>query len=147
MRWPARLKGRDTGVLKDPRVVIYQQHWHAPESQSQDVPGEWRAETWPPTGLTPLTLYLQPEHRLAADSAAAGRDLLRCVPSTGVEAGFWWGELLTDQRPVDAFSLIYVRRRLRTRVAILGLYQPGLRLTRAWLIGSCACPMWHRMGA
>ena len=42
------LKGRDTGVLKDPRVVIFQQHWHAPESRAQDVPGEWRAETWPP---------------------------------------------------------------------------------------------------
>src|SRR3981189_951116 len=54
------LKGRDTGVLKDPRVVVYQQHWHPPESQSQDVPGEWRAETWPPAGLTPPTPYLHP---------------------------------------------------------------------------------------
>ena len=25
------LKGRDTGVLADPRVVIYQQHWHPPQ--------------------------------------------------------------------------------------------------------------------
>ncbi len=45
------LKGRDTGVLQDPRVVIYQQHWHPPEPQPQDVPGEWRAETWPPAGI------------------------------------------------------------------------------------------------
>ena len=122
------LKGRDTGVLKDPRLVIYQQHWHAPESQSQDVPGEWRAETWPPAGLAPLTLYLQPEHRLAADSATAGRDLLRYVPSTGVEAGFWWGELLTDQRPVDAFSLIYDSPALADEVAILGLPHVNLQV-------------------
>jgi predicted acyl esterase len=116
------LKGRDTGVLKDPRVVIYQQHWHPPESQTQDVPGEWRAETWPPAGLQPMSLYLQPDHRLAsAEPPDAGIDELRYVPSAGVEAGFWWGELLTDQRPVDAFSLIYDSQSLAEDVAILGV--------------------------
>jgi len=59
------LKGRDTGVLQDPKVVIFQQHWHPPEAQSQDLPGEWRAESWPPKGLDPMTLYLQPDRRLA----------------------------------------------------------------------------------
>src|SRR3979411_1588279 len=75
------LKGRDTGVLKDPRVVIYQQHWHPPEPQAQEVPGEWRAETWPPAGLTPMTLFLQPDHRLSSGAPATGRDLLRYIPS------------------------------------------------------------------
>jgi uncharacterized protein len=114
------LKGRDTGVLADPRLVIYQQHWHPPEPQPQDVPGEWRAETWPPAGLTPMTLYLQPDHRLSADEPGIGRDALRYVASAGVEAGFWWGELLTDQRPVDAFSLTYDSQPLTEEVAILG---------------------------
>jgi predicted acyl esterase len=123
------LKGRDTGVLKDPRVVIYQQHWHAPASQAQDIPGEWRAEAWPPAGLAPMTLYLQPEHRLAPQPAAAGRDLLRYVPSAGVEAGFWWGELLTDQRPVDAFSLVYDSQVLGDEVAILGLPHVTLKVS------------------
>jgi hypothetical protein len=115
------LKGRDTGVLKDPRVVIYQQHWHAPESRSQDVPGEWRAETWPPAGLTPMSLYLQRDHGLSSDPPKSGVDQLRNIPSAGVEAGFWWGELLTDQRPVDAFSLTYDSQPLTEEVAILGL--------------------------
>ena len=122
------LKGRDTGVLKDPRVVIYQQHWHPPDPQSQDVPGEWRAETWPPAGLTPMTWYLQPDHRLASEAPATGRDLLRYVPSAGVEAGFWWGELLTDQRPVDAFSLTYDSQILDDEVAILGLPNVSLQV-------------------
>ncbi len=122
------LKGRDTGVLKDPRVVIYQQHWHPPEAQPQNVPGEWRAESWPPAGLVPMPLYLQPDHRLAADYARAGRDQLRYVPSVGVEAGFWWGELLTDQRPVDAFSLTYDTEPLADEVAILGLPRVNLRV-------------------
>ena len=42
------LKGRDTGVRNDPRLVVYLQHWHPPRSDPQDVPGEWRAESWPP---------------------------------------------------------------------------------------------------
>jgi predicted acyl esterase len=122
------LKGRDTGVLKDPRVVIYQQHWHAPESQPQDIPGEWRAESWPPAGLAPMTWYLQPDHRLLAKDSASGRDELRYVPSVGVEAGFWWGELLTDQRPVDAFSLTYDSPVLTEDLAILGLPQVMLQV-------------------
>jgi hypothetical protein len=37
-----------------------------------------------------------------------------------VEAGFWWGELLTDQRPVDAFSLTYDSVPLTQELTILG---------------------------
>ncbi len=114
------LKARNTGVLEDPKVIVYQQHWHSPDAQAHEVPGEWRAETWPPRGLTPTTLYLQPEHRLSADNRRSGRDQLRYVPSAGVEAGFWWGELLTDQRPVDAFSLVYDSEPLGDELAILG---------------------------
>jgi predicted acyl esterase len=114
------LKGRDTGVLSDPRVVVYLQHWHPPGAQAQDVPGEWRAEEWPPRGLSPTTYYLQPNHRLSSDDRLGGRDQLRYVPSAGVEAGFWWGELLTDQRPVDAYSLTYDSEVLGDELAILG---------------------------
>ena len=49
-----------------------------------------------------------------------GRHELRYVPSVGVEAGFWWGELLTDPRPVDAFSLTYDSVPLKTDLTILG---------------------------
>ncbi len=122
------LKGRNTGVMQDPRVVIYQQHWHAPEAQPQDIPGEWRAEAWPPAGLEQMPLYLQPDHRLSADNSLAGRDQLRYVPSVGVGAGFWWGELLTDQRPADAFSLTYDSEPLAEEVAILGLPRVTLRV-------------------
>jgi predicted acyl esterase len=123
------LKGRDTGVLGDPKVLIYQQHWHPPGSQAQDVPGEWRAESWPPVGVAPTTLYLQPEHRLAWEPSGSGQDHLRNVPSSGVEAGFWWGELLTDQRPVDAFSLAYDSALLTEDFAILGLPRVKLMVT------------------
>jgi hypothetical protein len=122
------LKGRDTGVLQDPKVVIYQQHWHPPESNPQEVPGEWRAGSWPLSGAAPMTLYLQPDHRLASDAPGTGLDQLRYVPSVGVEAGFWWGELLTDQRPVDAFSLTYDSQILAEEVPILGMTHVNLNV-------------------
>jgi len=45
---------------------------------------------------------------------------LKYVPSIGVEAGFWWGELLSDQRPADAFSLVYESTSLNEEIAIMG---------------------------
>jgi hypothetical protein len=101
-------------------VVFYQQHGHPPGAEPQDVPGEWRAESWPPTGLKPVSWYLAPNHELAPAPAAAAIDHLRYVPSAGVEAGFWWGELLGDQRPVDAYSLTYDSAPLDDTVTMLG---------------------------
>ena len=114
------LKGVNNGVENDARVIAYLQHSHRPGVQSQDVPGEWRADSWPPAGLKQQSFFLAPDHRLLPTPAAAGVDHLRYVPSAGPEAGLWWGELLGDQRPVDAFSLTYDSAPLETPVAMLG---------------------------
>jgi putative CocE/NonD family hydrolase len=114
------LKGFDNGVERDPKVVVYEQHGHAPGAEPQDVPGEWRAESWPPEGRKSVSWFLAPNHQLAPAPAAAATDHLRYVPSAGVEAGFWWGELLGDQRPVDAYSLTYDSAPLGDNVTMLG---------------------------
>jgi uncharacterized protein len=115
------LKGRDTGVERDPRLVIYMQHWHAPDPSLENVPGEWRREdVWPPKDARASTLFFQSNHLLAESAAQAATHQLKYVPSIGVEAGFWWGELLSDVRPVDAFSLVYDSAPLQADVAILG---------------------------
>jgi hypothetical protein len=119
--WDYWLKGRDTGVLQDPKFVIYMRHWFPPDPNLESVPGEWRAETgWPPQGQKDSVLYLQPNHALSAESGPKRTHRLKYVPSIGVEAGFWWGELLSDQRPVDAFSLVYDSAPLPEEVAIMG---------------------------
>jgi predicted acyl esterase len=115
------LKGRDTGVERDPRLVIYMQHWHAPDPRLENVPGEWRREdVWPPKDARASTLFFQANHLLAESVAQTDTHQLKYVPSIGVEAGFWWGELLSDVRPVDAFSLVYDSAPLQADVAILG---------------------------
>jgi predicted acyl esterase len=119
--WDYWLKGRDTRVLQDPRLVIYMQHWHPPNPNLADVPGEWRREDgWPPPEARASTLFLQPNHTLADSAPAEDVHQLKYVPSIGVESGFWWGELLNDPRPVDAFSLVYDSAPLKEDMAILG---------------------------
>jgi len=115
------LKGRDTGVQNDPRLVIYMQHWHLPDPTLQSVPGEWRREdVWPPKDATNTALFLQGNHSLEPTAGTHVTHQLKYVPTVGVEAGFWWGELLSDPRPVDAFSLVYDSEPLENEQAILG---------------------------
>jgi uncharacterized protein len=126
--WDYWLKGRDTGVLQDPRLVIYMQHWHPPDPNLEAVYGEWRREdAWPPPEAKNTTLFLRENHTLADLSGEADVHQLKYVPSVGVEAGFWWGELLNDVRPVDAFSLVYDSAPLKEDLAILGRPQALLR--------------------
>ena len=129
------LKGRDTGVINDPRLVIYMQSWHPPDPNLESVPGEWRREDmWPPAGAKNTTFYFQGNHSLSESASPTTTHQLKYVPTVGVEAGFWWGELLSDTRPVDAFSLVYDSAPLENEVAILG--RP-----RALLSASATAPL------
>jgi hypothetical protein len=104
------------------------QHWHAPDPNLADVPGEWRAEKgWPPENVTETNFFPQSDHTLSNTAPPADVHQLKYVPSIGVEAGFWWGELLQDTRPVDAFSLVYDSAPLKEDVAILGRAHALLR--------------------
>jgi hypothetical protein len=119
--WDYWLKGRDTGVLNDPKLVIYMQHWHPPDPNLPNVPGEWRREdSWPPHDVRDTVFFPQPDHTLGKTAPQADLHQLKYIPSVGVEAGFWWGELLSDPRPVDAFSLLYDSAPLKEDLAILG---------------------------
>jgi hypothetical protein len=64
---------------------------------------------------------------LAESTAQGDSHSLKYVPTIGAEAGFWWGELLSDTRPADAFSLVYDSAPLKNEVAILGRPRALLR--------------------
>jgi uncharacterized protein len=133
--WDYWLKGRDTGVLSDPKLVIFMRHWFPPDPNLETIPGEWRTEDrWPPPDGKESTLYLQPNHSLSNQPPDNAVHSLKYMPSIGVEAGFWWGELLSDQRPVDAFSLVYDSAPLQQDLAIMG--RP-----RAFLQASADAPL------
>jgi predicted acyl esterase len=77
------LKGVNNGIDREPRLTVFEQHSHAPGNAAQNVPGEWRAESWPPAGLKRETWYLAPNHQLINAPAAVATDQLRYVPSSG----------------------------------------------------------------
>jgi predicted acyl esterase len=118
-----------------------------------EIPGEWRSEqTWPAQGLTWQTWYPQTDHSLATKQSAEAVHRLKYIPSTGVDASgpdIWWGELTPDQRPDDAFSLVYDSASLQEQTAILGMLEVVLRASatapQCGLV--CAslrcCARWH----
>jgi uncharacterized protein len=119
--WDYWLKNRNTGIMDGGAVAVYMRSWHPPDPHLKNVPGTWRSEpTWPPQNVYKTSLYLYDAHALSTDPAKAGSNELRYVPSIGVEAGFWWGELLPDQRPTDAFSLTYDSAPLKEDLTVLG---------------------------
>jgi putative CocE/NonD family hydrolase len=125
VRWFDRwLKGRDTGILDEPRFAVYVRQWHPPGPTLEHVPGFWRwKDGWPIRRITPQAFYPQPNHTLSASEPQGAEHHLRYVPSIGIEAGgpvMWWGDAAHDQRPTDAFSLVYDSEPLENDTEILG---------------------------
>jgi hypothetical protein len=128
------LKGRDTGILREPRLSVYVREWHPPGPYLETAPGFWRYEDgWPIARIRDRVFYPRPDGSLSAEpSAAAVRDELRYVPTSGVEAGgpvLWFGDVAPDQRPTDAFSLVYETSPLEEPVEILGLPKALLKVS------------------
>ncbi|HEX7061633.1 MAG TPA: CocE/NonD family hydrolase [Woeseiaceae bacterium] len=119
------LKGRDTGIMDEPRFAVYVRQWHPPGPYLAYAPGAWRwEEGWPVERIEARTLFPQPNHTLAAAAPERTVHELRYVPSSGLEAGgpvMWWGDVAHDQRPTDAFSLTYDTAPLTGDTEILGL--------------------------
>ncbi len=120
------LKGEDTGIMAEPRFAVYVRHWHPPLTDLETVPGEWRwEEGWPIERIRTRTLYPRADQSLS-DAAPAGEaqtHTLDYVPTSGAEAGgpvMWWGDPTPDQRPSDAFGLVYETEPLSEDVEILG---------------------------
>ena len=110
-------------------LAIYMRSWHPPDPHLKEVPGKWRTEPkWPPQGVSDTTLYLYDAHVLSTEPAKPGENELRYVPSIGVEAGFWWGELLPDQRPGRRLQPHHtIRRRSMKNSRLWGGRTPFLR--------------------
>jgi len=119
------LKGRDTGIMEEPRFAVFVRRWHPPGPVLEEAPGAWRwEEGWPIDRIRNQSLYPQDDHTLAASVPSATDHRLRYVATAGIEAGgpvMWWGDVAPDQRPTDAFSLVYDSAPLEQDLEILGL--------------------------
>ena len=126
------LKGRDTGIMGQPRLAVYVRRWHPPGPYLEQAPGEWRYEDgWPVARVRERVLYPSASRSLSEAAPAESAARLRYVPTSGVEAGgpvMWFGDVAPDQRPTDAFSLVYETPPLEQDLEILGLPRALLRV-------------------
>ncbi len=133
--WDHWLKGADNGIEREPILTAYVRNSYPPSLALKEIPGSWQSfSSWPAAQVQPATWFLTPRRGLEKAPAAEAVHTLGYVPSAGVEAGFWWGELTVDQRPLDAMSLSYDSEPLTKDLSILG--EPVARL-----IASSSAPL------
>jgi putative CocE/NonD family hydrolase len=131
--WDQFLKGKDTGVLKDPAYVAYMQDSVPPRPYYKERPGRWIAEDkWPSKTIKPQVLKL---NRGSLDKRAEpSAKLTLCSPqTTGVAAGeycaIWLGpEAPVDQRLDDGGSLTFDTAPLAADIEIFGAPELTLAL-------------------
>ncbi len=125
--WDHWLKGRDSGLLREPRLLLFQRDYYPPSDTISRLPGRWRFTEWPMPGTRWLALHPAPGGRLVAGRAPRETDSLRYVPDAGWAAGDWWGDPTGDMRPDDAGSLVYDGAPLGETLVLAGF--PRVELT------------------
>ena len=124
--WDRWLKDEPNGVENEPRLAVFVRDHHPP-GEVESIPGRWRLEPgWPPERLEERTLHLGTDRSLRK-APSKGQHDLPYDPSIGMEAGWWWGDLLPDQSPFDARCLIYETEPLEEPLEILGMPRAELR--------------------
>jgi predicted acyl esterase len=130
--WDRWLKGIDNGVDREPPIVLFVRRPTAPSAVLPEYRGAWRFEPgWPLERSRERTFELA---KARAPHEGDGPDELRIRGDVGWTAwiscagGLPWGQP-QDQRPDEAFSLVYDWDELEEELEILG--HPRVRVTVA----------------
>src|SRR4029077_17650530 len=77
-RFATWLKGRDTGIMREPRLAVYVRDWHRPGPYLEEAPGHWRYEDgWPIARVRERVLHPRADRSLGDAPGAAAVDRLR----------------------------------------------------------------------
>ena len=116
------LLGEENGIMEEPAFIYFQRDHHPPGFDLTEIPGEWYQDAhWPASRDS--VLYLAADHALVSQVAKPFIHHLQYKPTVGMEASgsvMWWGDWAPDQRPADAYSLVYDSPVLEDSVAIMG---------------------------
>jgi putative CocE/NonD family hydrolase len=125
------LKGKPTGVMDTPPVVLFVRKYKEPTERYYDEDaGFWRYENeWPPARTQSTPMYLSSGQALARKAEGEGGDLhdqYTYKPSVGMTEGIHsgggippWGYQL-DQRRDEAYSLTYTTPPLEQDLEVTG---------------------------
>lgn len=127
------MKGRDTGIMREPMLRVWMQDSVPPRTCYRDRPGRWVGEpVWPSPRIRDRVLHPSPGGQLVPDPSAGQATV--CSPLwVGLTAGEVgrYGEAAdwpTDQREDDGGSLVFATAPLTERLEILGAPRLMLRL-------------------
>jgi hypothetical protein len=124
--WDHWLKGRDTGIMDEPKLRAWLQDSVPPSPDYDERPGTWVGETsWPPARGSHRVLHVGDGRLLDAKPVEATPLTHRSPLVTGITWGEWCpygfhGELPSDQRPDDGRSLCFDGAPLREPLELLG---------------------------
>jgi hypothetical protein len=120
------LKGRDTGIMNEPKLRAWIQDSVPPASDYDERPGRWVGEAaWPAARDASLALHLADGRLLEAKPTQSTPLTHRSPLVTGITWGEWCpygfhGELPVDQRPDDGRSLCFDGAPLGEPLALFG---------------------------
>jgi putative CocE/NonD family hydrolase len=127
--WDQWLKGRDTGIMDEPRYRVWMQESQPPKTCYTERPGRWVAEeSWPSPRIQWRDLHCNAGGVLE-EKPRRSRPLPVCSPlwvgAAAGEIGRYGNaaEWATDQREDDGGSLVFVSEPLAERTEILGAPQ------------------------
>jgi len=122
--WDACLRGRDDGILAEPRYRAWMPESAPPPASARERPGRWIAEeAWPSKRIERRRLRLGLDGLDGAEGDA--ECAIRSTEGAGLAGGAWCAfgtgaDLPTDQREDDARSLCFDSPPLAERLEILG---------------------------
>lgn len=126
--WNQWLRGQDSGLMEEPRLLVFQREGHPPNRNLEMTPGSWRFEDWPVKGSRRESLFPSPAGLVPSDSGARPSEVsLAYRPGSGTTVGDWWGEPSADLRTDDAESLVFDGQPLDSAMTILGFPRVRVR--------------------
>jgi putative CocE/NonD family hydrolase len=125
--WDQWLKGRDTGIMKEPMLRAWLEEPAPPRPRFDNKPGRWAAEeSWPSPRIASRHWHLEPGRLVEGKAKAAGAAMAISSPQTvGLATGAWCSygtgyDLPVDQRAEAGGSLVFDTAPLEQDIEILG---------------------------
>jgi uncharacterized protein len=132
--WDLWLKGHDTGIMAEPRLAIYVQHYYPPQLDIASIPGQWRYEDgWPVARVREAAWYLHPNATLDQHRPGDFVQHLLYKATMGISNRYRVphnpAELCRDQRVDDVYSLSFTSPPLAHELEILGFPRAVLHVS------------------
>jgi len=119
--WDYWLKGKDTGILDEPRYMLYVRDAVPPSTNLTTIPGEWRCGNWPVGGIDMNQYFPNEEHNLTTSVPDSKfNETLKYRAGSAIAIQDWWGELTGDMATDDSYSMYFDSAPLKDKMEIIG---------------------------